>query len=88
MGKQDWIKVENTHEPIIDKALWNRVQELIQQKAKPFLSMEALGRAVIAKLRGMIASYLDKEDITRRVSFHNNAAESMDIIKSQIELLL
>lgn len=24
--KEDWIRVENTHEPIIDKVLWDRVQ--------------------------------------------------------------
>lgn len=28
-----WIKVENTHEPIIDKETWDRVQELIKQKS-------------------------------------------------------
>ncbi|MHB8064868.1 MAG: recombinase family protein, partial [Ruminiclostridium sp.] len=132
IGKQNWIRVQNTHEPIIDMELWNRVQELIQQKAKPFsigsigifarktrcmycgyimrssknhgrhylkcttkhvakdacqgsfLSVEALERAVIAELKGMIASYLDKEDITQRVSFHNNIAENIDKIKSEI----
>lgn len=34
--KEKWIRVENTHEPIIDNELWNRVQELIKQKTKPF----------------------------------------------------
>ncbi len=34
--KNQWIIVEGTHEPIIDQDLWNRVQALIQQRAKPF----------------------------------------------------
>lgn len=34
--KEQWIRVEDTHEPIIDIDVWNRVQELIKQKAKPF----------------------------------------------------
>ena len=34
--KSEWIRVENTHEPIIDRELWDRVQELIKQRAKPF----------------------------------------------------
>ena len=34
--KSEWIKVEKTHEPIIDRALWDRVQALIAQKTKPF----------------------------------------------------
>jgi site-specific DNA recombinase len=132
IGKQNWIRAENTHEPIIDMELWNRVQELIKQKAKPFsigsigifarktrcmycgyimrssknhgrhylqcttkhvakgacqgsfLSVEALERVVIKELKDMIDSYLDKNDITQRVSFHNNIAESMDKIKSEI----
>ena len=34
--KEQWIIVEGTHDPIIDQELWNRVQALIKQKAKPF----------------------------------------------------
>lgn len=34
--KDQWIIVENTHEPIIDKELWDKTQELIRQRAKPF----------------------------------------------------
>ncbi|MBR5290188.1 MAG: recombinase family protein [Erysipelotrichaceae bacterium] len=33
--KNEWITVEGTHEPIIDRKLWDKVQELIQQKTKP-----------------------------------------------------
>lgn len=35
--KSDWYIVEGTHEPIIDRELWGRVQALISQKAKPFV---------------------------------------------------
>jgi DNA invertase Pin-like site-specific DNA recombinase len=34
--KEEWIIVSNKHEPIIDIDLWNRTQEIITQKAKPF----------------------------------------------------
>ena len=34
--KDEWYSVEGTHEPIIDRELWDSVQELIAQKAKPF----------------------------------------------------
>ena len=34
--KNEWIRVPDTHEPIIDIELWNKVQELLKQKAKPF----------------------------------------------------
>jgi len=34
--KESWFRVENTHEPIISRDLWDRVQELIQQNTKPF----------------------------------------------------
>ena len=34
--KSEWYTVENTHEPIIDRDLWNKVQALIAQRAKPF----------------------------------------------------
>ncbi len=34
--KSEWYVVEGTHEPIIDRELWDRVQALISQKAKPF----------------------------------------------------
>ena len=34
--KSEWYIVEGTHEPIIDRALWNRVQLRIEERAKPF----------------------------------------------------
>ena len=34
--KSEWYIVEGTHEPIIDRELWDKVQALIEQKAKPF----------------------------------------------------
>lgn len=36
--KEEWIKVENTHEPIISTELWNTVQSMLKAKAKPFAS--------------------------------------------------
>jgi site-specific DNA recombinase len=35
-SRDKWYVVEGTHEPIIDKQLWDSVQSLINQKAKPF----------------------------------------------------
>ncbi len=34
--KSTWYITENTHEAIIDKPLWDRVQALVQLRAKPF----------------------------------------------------
>lgn len=34
--REQWYRVEETHEPIIDRDLWDKVQELRRQKAKPF----------------------------------------------------
>lgn len=34
--KEEWYRVEGTHEPIIDRELWDRVQKLIAQKTKAF----------------------------------------------------
>ena len=36
--KSDWYVVEGTHEPIIDRALWDRVQARLAEHAKPFLA--------------------------------------------------
>ncbi len=34
--QSDWYRVENTHEAIIDRNLWERVQTLIASRSKPF----------------------------------------------------
>ena len=34
--KELWYRKEGTHEPIIDRDLWDRVQAMIQDRAKPF----------------------------------------------------
>ena len=36
--KEEWVRVEGTHEPIIDRELWDRVQKMIAERAKPFKS--------------------------------------------------
>lgn len=33
--KERWIRVEHTHAPIIDQELWDKVQELRKQRARP-----------------------------------------------------
>lgn len=38
--KEKWFIVENTHEPIINKELWDATQSLIEQKTKPFITGE------------------------------------------------
>lgn len=34
--KSEWYVVEDTHEPIIGRELWERVQEMLKQRTKPF----------------------------------------------------
>ena len=34
--KNEWYVVEGTHEPIIDRALWDRVQSMVAERTKPF----------------------------------------------------
>lgn len=38
--KSQWYIVEGTHEAIIDRELWDKVQSLIEQRAKPFSTGE------------------------------------------------
>ena len=36
LPKSEWCVVEGTHEPIIDRELWDRVQKMGAERAKPF----------------------------------------------------
>ena len=38
--KELWIRADNTHEPIIDQELWDRVQLMRMQRARPFANGE------------------------------------------------
>lgn len=38
--KDKWIRVEHTHEAIIEKELWDAVQKMLKERAKPFLTGE------------------------------------------------
>ena len=33
--REEWFRAEGTHEPIIDRALWDRVQRMVAERAKP-----------------------------------------------------
>lgn len=41
--KKDWVRVPNTHEAIIDEKTWNKAQELIKQRFKPFDDTKKIG---------------------------------------------
>ena len=45
-----WIRVEGTHEPIIDMELWNRVQRKVHAHARPFAAT-----GMIHPLSGMVS---------------------------------
>ena len=34
--REQWYRVEGTHEPVIDRELWDHVQAILAQRAKPF----------------------------------------------------
>lgn len=34
--REQWYRVEGTHEPIIDRDLWERVQNMLAERARPF----------------------------------------------------
>ncbi len=38
--REEWIIVEGTHEPIIDKPLWDKVQKMLAERAKPMCTGE------------------------------------------------
>lgn len=38
--KSQWIIVEGTHEPIVDKELWDKVQKLLEARTKPMCNGE------------------------------------------------
>ena len=38
--KEKWIRVENTHEAVIDRELWDTVQRMLKERAKPFSTGE------------------------------------------------
>lgn len=64
--KEKWIIVENTHEPIIDKELWDRTQKLFLERAKPrpdFSNVSAIAGFVICAECGarLISSSWGKE---------------------------
>ena len=118
--REAWYTVEGTHEPIIERDLWNRVQTLRQQRAKPFhvgkiglfarkarcvycgyvmrssktkerhylkcpnrhvaadacpgafIAVDKLEQAVLAELRRLSQSYLDRDALEQGVEFCTN----------------
>ena len=54
LPKSEWIIVPNMHEPIIDKDLWNAVQELLDKHLGKGKSFQSKDETEINPLRGMI----------------------------------
>jgi DNA invertase Pin-like site-specific DNA recombinase len=62
--KDEWIKVENTHEPIIEAELWERVQNKVAQNYKPF-SVDGKVGLFAKKVRCMDCGYYMRSSKTR-----------------------
>lgn len=65
--KEQWIRVEGTHEPIISRELWDTVQELIAGKSKPF-SVGEIG-VFARKTRCMNCGYIMRQTKTREYRY-------------------
>ena len=48
--KENWIRVENTHEPIIDRQLWDKVQKLLTKKHRDIDLKTNKNKIIIDKL--------------------------------------
>lgn len=67
VARDKWIRVEGTHEPIIDKTLWERVQKQKKAKAKPMCTGE-LG-IFAAKTKCMYCGYTLRSTRTRKFTY-------------------
>ncbi len=69
LPREQWIVVENTHEPIIDKDTWNKVQELLKRNTRQtnlaenihmfagYLKCGDCGRAMVKIKRGGVCCF-------------------------------
>lgn len=48
--KTEWIRVENTHEPIIDSETWSRAQRLLASREKPTFTLSGIPNIFARKL--------------------------------------
>lgn len=66
-GRDQWYVVEGTHEPIVGRGLWDRVQSLLREKAKPF-SAGTVG-LFARKVRCMSCGYTLRSVTSRGVRY-------------------
>lgn len=131
--KSEWYVVEGTHEPIIDRELWDRVQKMIQERAKPFdigtvglfarkarcancgyvmrssknrgkhylqcsnrhvardacigsfISVEKLEKMVIDEMSRLSNTYLNRDELERKIEFCCDLQAQKDAILSNID---
>ena len=78
--EDNWIRIENAHEPIIDIEIWNRVQSYIHRKYKPRQQKDSGKKNLFVgilfcadcgfRLRGQVDKYIRKDGSEhRRVSY-------------------
>lgn len=63
--KSEWIRVENTHEPIIDKETWVKAQNILNSRVKPSFTSD-----FVNVFSGKVKCGLCKQNM--KMSKHNN----------------
>lgn len=76
--KSNWIRVENTHEPIIDSKTWNLTREIWNERSKPSYNTKQLnvftGKVVCSKCGyKMVTAYNTKNNKKNRYFRCSNA---------------
>jgi hypothetical protein len=77
--KDDWIRVESTHEPLVSMELWERVHAFAHKRYKPSRRMDNETNLFVGllycndcgfKLRGQVGRYVRKDNsVTKHVSY-------------------
>ena len=68
ISKEKWIRVEGTHEPIINMELWNAVQSKVNANFKPFLITGKIG-LFAKKARCMNCGYILRSSKNRGIHY-------------------
>ena len=90
--KENWIRVENTHEPIIDRQLWDKVQKLLTKKHRD-IDLET-NKNIFAGFikcgdcgRAMMKNFWRRADGSKSYSYHSGRHSFASlIIHSIVEL--
>ena len=80
----EWVIVENTHEPLVDKETFEKAQERVKEISDAYFNQEDVNNAVFAQISNHMRCCIDALRVIRELNARSSGLKKYDVYEKAI----